>query len=330
MSYFNRASRRTTGRGSDLQVASGWKTAAWAAIVGRNHPEDVMQRAIWIAAIVFALGGSTASSQEPVPLTPELRDRCLDVLRRALGGMADKPENFWPAMHAAEALTLAGHGGEVVVLLRDRLPKEQDHQRRCGLAREIVRAGRKEPLAVLFEILADDSSSGRVHAAESLYKVNEIGDGVQLEAAFAQTEDKRLQLMAAAALARAGRTESLKAHRAALNSEDRELRKIGVWVLALLGGATDAPAIQNVLAAENDELARAYCINALACLGNADARILLGKNLSSRDPAVRTYSAEFAGHSRSVEHRPQLIRLLADENVDVRVRAAQSLIAFSR
>jgi sialidase-1 len=330
MSCFNRASRRTTGHGSDLQVARDWKTAAPAAIVGRNHPEDVMQRVVWIAAMLLAVGGSNVPAQETIPLTPELRDRCLDVLRRALNGMADKPENFWPAMHAAEALTLAGQGGEVVVLLRDRLPKEQDHQRRCGLAREIVRAGRKEPLSVLFEILGDDSSNGRVHAAESLYKVNEIGDGVQMEAALEQTENKRLQLMAAAALARAGRREALKAHREALASEDREIRKIGAWVLGVLGTAPDIPALQKTLAAESDDLARAYCINALACLGDANARTALGKNLSSSDPAVRTYSAEFAGHSRSFEHREQLIRLLADENIDVRVRAAQSLIAFSR
>jgi sialidase-1 len=260
---------------------------------------------------------------------PQLEDRCLDVLRRGLAGLADKPETFWPAMHAAEALTLAGHGAEVVTLLRERLPAEQDHQRRCGLAREIVRAGPRGPLAVLFATLADQDSHGRVHAAESLYKVAEIGDGRQMRLAFSQSQDARLRLMAAAALVRAGNRHALQTLREALASEDREIRKIGAWTLGLLGDAADIAPLRKTLAAESDELAQAYCANALACLGDAEARTMLGKNLASSNPAVRTYAAEFAGYSRSLELRPRLIGMLGDENVDARVRAAQSLIAFS-
>lgn len=283
---------------------------------------------VWTPGVLH--GQDTPDRSAAAPLSPELRDHCLDVLRRGLNGVADSPESFWPAMHAAEGLTLAGRGAEVVTLLKDRLPKEPHHQRRCGLAREMVRAGRREPLSVLFETLADETSIGRVHAAESLYKVAEIGDGQSMRAAYAQTEDKRLQLMAAAALARTGNAEALLPLRAALQSDDREVRKIGGWVLGLLGNAGDVAALKKTLASEADELARAYFVNALACLGDDEARRALGVNLSSENPAVRTYSAEFAGYSRSVEFRPQLIRLLGDDNVDVRVRAAQTLIAFSR
>jgi sialidase-1 len=263
------------------------------------------------------------------PLAPELRDRCLDVLRRGLHGISDKPENFWPAMHAAEALTLAGHAGEVATLLKPRLATETDHQRRCGLAREIVRAGRREPLQVLFATLADETSNGRVHAAESLYKIAEVGDGKLLRAAFAQSDNPRLQLLAAAALGRAGNAATLQRLRDSLASDDREIRKIAAWVLGLLGDAQDIEPLRKVLAAETDESVRAYFVNALACLGDADARELLGRNLSSADAAVRTYSADFASYARPMEVRAKLIRLLGDEHVDVRVRSAQALIAMS-
>lgn len=265
-----------------------------------------------------------------VALSPELRERCLDVLRHGLKSVGDKPESFWPAMHAAEALTLAGQGAEVVALLKERLPKEADHQRRCGLAREIVRTGQREPLDVLFNTLADEQSNGRVHAAESLYKVGELRDGKLMHAAFGQKENIRLQLMAAAALGRQGDEAAMKRLRKMLGSEDREIRKICGWVLGLIGDASDIEPLKKTLTAETDELARAYFVNALACLGDATARQSLGKNLTSNDPAVRTYSAEFAGYSRAVEFRPQLSKMLDDDNVDARVRAAQALVMLSQ
>lgn len=287
---------------------------------------------VWVVILgsQMSLRADELDRKDVVPLTPELRQRCLDVLQRGFKAIAEKPENFWPAMHAAEGLTLAGQGKDIVATLMMRLPSEADHQRRCGLAREIVRTGRREPLDVLFNTLADEDSNGRVHAAESLYKVGELRDGKLMQAAFEQKADKRLQLMAAAALGRQGDEAGMKRLRQMLGSEDRELAKICAWVLGLIGESSDIEPLKKVLSRETDELARAYYVNALACLGDASARESLGKNLSSNDPAVRTYSAEFAGYSRAVEFRPQLIKMLDDPNLDTRIRAAQSLIMLSQ
>ena len=93
---------------------------------------------------------------------------------------------------------------------------------------------------------------------------------------------------------------------------------------------TDVPTINALLKAEQDELARAYCVNALSCLGDAEGRKLLIENLSSQNPAVKAYSADFAGHAKVKEAWDKLVSLLSDENLDVRVRAAQSLILLSR
>ena len=87
--------------------------------------------------------------------------------------------------------------------------------------------------------------------------------------------------------------------------------------------------IRKVLSSEADALAKAYYINALACLGDEAAKRLLGENLRSGVPAIRTYAAEFTGYCRAHELRDDLIKLLDDETLDVRVRAVQSLIVLS-
>ncbi len=270
---------------------------------------------------VIVLLACPSAAQEP--LTTETRDECLKVLRAALAG-----DEFWPAMHAAEALTLAGQGAEVRDALLPRLKTETDHQRRCGLAREITRTGDRTVLGELWKILADEKSNGRVHAAESLFKIAEVGDGRLLRAAMAQEDNLKLKLMAAAALGRCGNLAAIERVRKELGNDDREIRKIAAWILGFLDRRATEP-LKKLLAAETDPLARAYFANALACARNADGRKVLGENLSSDDPAVRTYSADFAGYARAAGFRPRLMEMLRDENVDVRVRAAQSLIALS-
>jgi sialidase-1 len=270
---------------------------------------------------LFSLAAA-ALAQEPLPA--ETREDCVKVLRTALAG-----DDFWPGMHAAEALTLAGKGADVRRALLPRLKTETDHQRRCGLAREITRTGDRTILGELWKVLADEESNGRVHAAESLYKIAEVGDGRLLRAAMAQNDNLKLTLMAAAALGRAGNPQAIERVRKEFGNDDREIRKIAGWILGLLGDGQDIEPLKKLLAAETDPLARAYFINSLACLGDADSRKLLGENLLAADPAVRTYSADFAGYARAIEFRPRLIEMLNDENVDARVRAAQSLIALS-
>ena len=271
--------------------------------------------------VLTAAGSSPGRADEaPVPLEPALRGRCLKVLREGLAS-----EEFWPAMHAAEALTLAGEGRAVLEALAKRA--ETDDQKRCGLAREAIRAGDRAKLAVLLAILDRPGSDGHAHAAESLFKVAEVADGVKLRAAFSQDENLRLELMAAAALARCGHPTALDVIRGHLDHDDVEIRKIAVWVLGQLGAKQDLAAINR--RAETDALAKAYRVHAAALLGDARARKALGANLASENAAVRTYAAEFAGYCRAGEVRDRLIGLLDDPILDVRVRAAQSLIALA-
>ncbi len=265
----------------------------------------------------------TAEPSAPIPLDAALRAKCLTVLRDGL-----KSEEFWPAMHAAEALTLAGKEEEVRTALAER--RESDDQKRCGLAREAVRAGDRTKLPILLALLDKPGSNGHTHAAESLFKVAEVGDGKKLRAALAQDADVRLKLMAAAALARCGHPTALDAVRKHLANLDEELRKVAVWVLGQLGAGADVEPIRAGLAKETDPLAKVYFVHALALLGDAEGRKALGRNLTSTVPAVRTFAAEFAGHCRAIEFHEALVKLLEDATLDVRVRAAQSLLVLAK
>ena len=258
-----------------------------------------------------------------IELPDEVRAKCLEVLRHGIAA-----DEFWPSIHAAEGLTLGGHGDEVKKLLAPKLPSETDDQRRCGLARELVRAGDRHSASVMLGILAGDDSYGHVHAAESLYKVAEIGDGRAMRAAMEQTENPRLRLMAAAALARCGSDRALPVVRAALDADDEELRRIAVWVLGRVGDASDIPGVKAQRTRAQEPLTRAFVDHSLAALGDAEGLAQLAKNLDSDDPATRTMAATFAGDARVTSVAPKLIAQLQDDNLDARIRAAQTLLVL--
>lgn len=281
----------------------------------------------WLA--VFALGLTSASpaaaeDSQTYPLAPEIRAKCVAVLEAGLAG-----DEFWPSVHAAEGLSLGGHGAKVVAAFADRLGLETDDQRRCGLARELVRAGQHQHVRVMLDILASDDPHGHVHAAESLFKVHEIGNGEALRRGWKAGATPNLQLMSGAALARAGNLEALRFLRAELAGSDPEVARIAGWILGRIGDAADIPQLKKNVAAAPNALSRAYQQHSLAALGDAEGLAALGKNLSDADPAVRTYAATFAGDARAVSLAPKLETMLADEHLDARLRAAQSLLMLS-
>jgi sialidase-1 len=265
------------------------------------------------------------SSGDAATLSPQRRQQCLAVLREGM-----RSEEFWPAMHAAEALTLAGLGNEVREFLPRKLMTDEDDQHRCGLARELVRAGDRTRTAVLLDVLGGENPYGHTHAAESLFKVGEIGDGRLLRGAVLREENPKLQLMSAAALARCGNPAATALVREQVNHQDAEVSRIAAWILTQIGDKSDLPALRDGFTRFDDPLTRCYFANALATLGDDQGRKELRANLAHADPAVRTYAANFAGDARAFEAVEDLTRLLNDPVLDVRLRAAQSLLTLSQ
>ena len=278
---------------------------------------------------MFVLMSSVAWSgvsrgEERAKLPPDVLERCLETLQQGM-----KSDEFWPAIHAAEGLTLAGHGDKVIAALRDRLPAERDDQRCCGLARELARAGDRSTLPILLDILSNPESTGRVHAAESLFKLGEAGDMKQLRAAFEQTKHPQLQLWAAAALAKTGQTDALALVRRQLQSTDGPTRTTVAFALSQVGGPPDIEPLLKAFDSETDTVPRAFLVNALANLGHPWGHHELIRNLDSADATVRTVAAEAAGHARCFDCQAKLLQFLDNSTLDTRVRAAQSLFVLS-
>ncbi len=279
----------------------------------------------------LALLGSTAVAEgggvgaAAVTLPSALRTRCLDLLRSGVGS-----GEFWPSMHAAEGLTLAGNGQEVRLRLEPKLKTDQDDRHRCGLARELVRAGDLSKVVLMLDVLAKDDPHGHVHACESLYKCFRIGGGRLLRRATERKDNPTLQIMAAAALGRCDSPAAMKLLRNKLADEQHEVSRIAAWVLGRIGDPSDVPAIQKKRETATDRLTRAYYEHALASLGDSEGRKALARNLRSEDAAIRTYAATFAGDARMVEVKDDLVSLLDDPALDVRLRAAQSLLALAQ
>jgi len=284
----------------------------------------ICKSSIVFFALILCPFGLIAAAPKMLELSEIDRTNCIQVLRDGL-----RFDDFWPSIHAAEGLTLSGHGEEVIAFLEPKLVDEKDDQRRCGIARELVRAGQRQYKQVMLDILASDDPYGHVHAAESLYKVVEIGDGNTLRRAFAKAPDIRLQIMAAAALGRCGNPEAMVFLREQLETAEPEISRIVGWVLGRIGSAEDIPALRQRLDNADTDLQRVFHLNSLAALGDEVGLRGLERNLGSDDSSFRTYCATFAGDARATQTKPQLIALLHDANQDTRIRAAQSLFVLS-
>ncbi|HEX4149947.1 MAG TPA: HEAT repeat domain-containing protein [Pirellulales bacterium] len=290
-----------------------------------SRPKNMPTRFALGTCLALATATHCLAAERAYRLPVGVREKCLQQLRTTMNG-----SEFWPAMHAAEALTLAGHTSEVRSALEPKLATEHDDQHRCGLARELVRAGHLSRVSVMVLVLGKQDTYAHTHAAESLYKIGQAGDTRLLQRAAQQREIPKLQLMAAAALTRSGDPGAIALIRAALEDQRPEVRQVVAWLLARLGDPRDIAPLSKVAARETDPVAKAYELIGLAALGDPPGRQALANYLADKNPELRAYAAEMVGYCRAVELAEPLTRLLEDPAIDVRVRAAQSLILLGQ
>ncbi|MCF6283688.1 MAG: exo-alpha-sialidase [Candidatus Hydrogenedentes bacterium] len=287
-----------------------------------------MQKHLWTLALSSFLAVCltlSAQSAALIELSAEQEAQCLSILRDGLA-----TEEFWPSMHAAEALTLAGYGDEVREVVEPMLATVTDLQHRCGLARELVRAGDRSKAKILLDLIADPDSYAHIHAAESSYKVWVLGDGVAMREAFADRANASRSMMAAGALARWGNVEALAYLRKRVESADVDVARIAAWVLGRVGDASDFVALRAGQERFDDPLAKSFFTHALAALGDPKGIEGLLQNFGSEEPSARTMAATFAGEMGLTKAKEQLLGLLNDEHFDARVRSAQALLQMAR
>ena len=275
-----------------------------------------------LATVVGAVGLSGCGPRKMRTADENVDAKALAVLRDGLWTGA-----FWPSMHAAEGLTLAGHGDEVVAGIKPLLNTVTDDRERCGVARELVRAGDSSAVAVLVEILRKPNDYAHTHAAESLYKLGLVGDEAAMQRAAA-SDDPIRRLMASAALARNGSEGALRYIRETYETGDDQSMRIAAWLLGRIGDESDIARLKSRLEDAPPGIIRATVEHALAALGDADGLSWLKQNLSSSDADIRTYAATFAGELGRPEFVGRLAPLLDDPNQDTRIRAAQSILVL--
>ena len=218
----------------------------------------------WV--LFVAAGTPLAQGQSgDFELSAATKSRCVSILNEAI-----HDEDFPTAIHAAEALTRAGRGHEVTGPMAERLAGETDDRKKCVWARELVRAGDRSKLSVMLDILAGSDPYGHVHAAESLYKVDAMGDGDALRAATDAGLDPILQIMAAGALAKHGDDDAMKLLRMRLADQDLASSRIAAWVLGRIGDSSDIPALRDGARRSDDATTRCFFEHSLAALGDAD------------------------------------------------------------
>ena len=287
------------------------------------------QRSVLVALLwACAVATSTLPAQSPPPvyeLSPETKSRCIVTLNEAIHS-----EDFPTAIHAAEALTRAGRAHEVTAPITQRLANETDDRKKCVWARELVRAGDASKVGVMLDVLSKPDAYAHVHAAESLYKVDAMGDGNALRAATRKGRDPILQIMAAGALAKHGDRGAMKLLRARLTDPDLTTGRIAAWVLGRIGDSSDIPALRDGARRSSDDLTRCYFEHSLAALGDAEGLKALERNLNNENELIRAYAATFAGDAGAVALAPKLVPLLDDPLTDVRVRACQTLLVFDQ
>jgi sialidase-1 len=233
-----------------------------------------------------------------IELTPALRSRCVEILR---GGL--RADQFWPSMHASEALTFAGYGkcvqlwngsarrptiGNVAASPASWCgPAIGRHVATCSKCLESKRLRtcpcRREPV--------QDRAYRRRQAHAR---------------ARATSSKAPLKLMGAAALVRCGAPAAINVVRHSLANGDPEAKRIAAWLISQIGDSSDAMQLETNIKNEQDPVKRAYAENGLAVLGGDKHRMLLTRNLAHPSDEIRGLAAMAAIDGRHRSRGPTL------------------------
>ncbi len=276
-------------------------------------------------AILLAGCGATKIPPASYLITGNVHQQCLVILREGLHS-----NEFWPSIHAAEALIDADYTFEVQPVLIQRLKSERDRRRIAGYSRALIRTGSNQAIVDLQDILLSDDAEAKVLAAEALFRTGSIGDPAILEQALDSKRNGRLRVYAAAVLTITDRGNMRDIIREALAGDDPAARYIAADVIPVLGNMEeDLPTLIDKKDLANSDFETLYFVRAMAIFGMASAREELAGFLSHDDPTIRSRAAYAIAETWHVDKSERLLTMLEDPTLAVRVRAAQALLTLS-
>lgn len=286
-------------------------------------PTQILRKHFSFFIVLICISGCPLHSHknECRPLETSIYVHCQDILIEGL-----RSDSFWARMHAAEGLTEMGYSHLVLPVLSKMLDTEDDDQKRCGLAREMVRAGDEHKISILVDILSDPESNGRVHAAESLFKLQRIGNLELMIGLANNIDNSKVRLWTCAALISAGHKEYLSALRRFLDSTDPLEKAHSAYLLGQLGDEKVLSRIRKDIKQVTEPLHVFFYTAAIVYMNDLDETNKLHVYLDNEDGVIRALSAYTAGAELICNCQKKLISLLDDPEDDVRIRSAHALL----
>ncbi|MFA5687989.1 MAG: HEAT repeat domain-containing protein, partial [Kiritimatiellales bacterium] len=252
---------------------------------------------LFLSLIISSLSPAFAATPDPA----EIRSDAVNVLQTEL-----RQAEQWQKVHAAEALLKLGYiAGVEDEFLKELSLYENQPQYRIGIWRVLVRTAvtpreQQQWIEKIKTVLLDSSAPDRMHAAETLGKLN-----IRLnEQEKALTEEYAQQMQ----------------------------DPFACWLLAQHGSAAGVQQLEQLQQSDDPVTAfrAGFCLEQLEKISSGTTREDAVTALADSNDAKKTAAAYALGSLGMPEDRALLLPLLSDFSADVRIAAAESLLRLER
>jgi HEAT repeat protein len=179
----------------------------------------------------------------------------------------------------------------------------------------------------LLELLQDPAPEYRLQAAKSLERIADPASEAGLLAAL-KDGDTEVREAAARALGTLGRESSVQPLLALLKDGNRLVRMAAIDSLGSIGSPAALKALQEQMK-DTDPSYKRHVVKAIGSLKGAEIEASLKQWLGDKDAYLRGFTAEALSRRAPVKAlEAPLVKLLADENIAVRIRAGETLAAW--
>lgn len=278
---------------------------------------------LFLICLFFAGCKQTEPLPESYLLTGNQFASCIDVLKEALLEGEDVL-----SFEAARVLTQNGYGFEIVTPYLDWLENEENAVKRAQIATELLRAQIGDVIVDLHDILLQQDPVAIEFAVKGIYEASDRANSELLTLVRDSIGTPKAKFYAQATLDQfKGENTILKLARTAF-AADSLLKLEAVTYIGMYGSAEDIPGLLAFRDQIENDADRLEVTGALAILGYANARQDILNLLKTRDAVRRARAAYFAGQAWMVDESARLYALLEDPDMEVRIRAAESLLVL--
>ena len=286
-----------------------------------------------VCAALLSLSGF-ASAQ----VSDELREEAVEVLRDTLAN-----ESEWVKVHAAEYLLGLGYRDGIAEVYREELEAHGDQpQYRIGIWRVLARAAqfdeeRAEWIDRIRAVIADPDSPDRLHATETLAKLNYVAteDEIAIFEADAEREGGALAAFGYCVLVHSGRAEYEDNLVEFLSADEERTRLCAAYALRHIDPVAETTSVALANAARNepeDSTARAYMFSAAHYHNDAREEFepVLREYMESGTVAEQREAAEAFAHRGGDGDLGALTALMNGDEADSSAGAAYGILRIAR